>query len=69
LYNIDDDDENEMDCDVSKHHLKQQQFIRPPFPVIRPPYRHRAGAPYYCNSNPLLAQRLAIPTTTASYTP
>jgi len=72
LYNIDDDDdENEMDCDVNKHHLKQQQqFIRPPFPVIRTPYRrHRTGAPYYCNSNPLLAQRLAISTNTASYTP
>jgi hypothetical protein len=59
-----------MDCDVHNHHLKQQrQFIRSPYPFIRAPYHPRTTAPYYCNTSPLLAQRLAIPTTTSSYTP
>ncbi len=71
LYNIHDDDD-EMDCGVNNHPVKQkqqQQFTRPPYPLYRAPYHHRATAPYYCNRSPLLAQRLAIPTTTSSYTP
>ena len=73
LYDID-DDENEMDCEVNHYHHHQvpqrQQFIRPSIPFYRAPYHHRAPPPYYCNSSPLLAQRLTIPTTaTSSYTP
>lgn len=62
-----------MECDSTNHHVKRQQqqrqSMRAPYPFYRPPYHHRAVAPYYCNLNPLLAQRLAIPTATASYTP
>lgn len=70
LYNID-DDEDEMDCDNQYQPQKQRALVRPPsyqFPRI--PYHPRATtAPYYCNTSPLLAQRLAIPTMTSTYTP
>ncbi len=69
-----DDGDDEMDCDVQHHYPtkqqpQQRQFIRPPYPFNRAPYNPRTTAPYYCNTSPLLAQRLAIPTTTSSYTP
>jgi hypothetical protein len=69
LYDID-DDENEMDCELNNHHAQQRQpLIRPSLPFYRAPYHHQGPPPYYCNTSPLLAQRLAIPTTTAPYTP
>ncbi|CAF1935183.1 unnamed protein product [Rotaria magnacalcarata] len=75
LHNIDNDDyEYEMDYDLQNQQLqqhqqqKQQHFIRPPYPYNRAPNHHRAPAPYYCHTNPLLAQHLAI-STASSYTP
>ncbi|CAF1075592.1 unnamed protein product [Adineta steineri] len=73
LYNIDDDDD-EMDCEVHNHqHAQQQsqsqQSIRPPYPFYRVPYHQQTPPPYYCNTSPLLAQYLVIPTTTSSSTP
>ncbi|CAF4768421.1 unnamed protein product [Rotaria socialis] len=75
LHNIDNDEyEYEMDYDLQNQQLeqhqqqKQQHFIRPPYPYNRAPYHHRAPAPYYCHTNPLLAQHLAI-STASSYTP
>jgi hypothetical protein len=62
LANVD-NDENEMDCDVHHyhHHPEQQLF--------RPSHYHPPPSSFYCNTSPLLAQHLAIPTTTASYMP
>ncbi|CAF3634686.1 unnamed protein product [Rotaria sp. Silwood1] len=65
-----DDDDNEMDCDVHDnhhhhhHHHPQQQFFCPSH--YRPP---PTASLFHYNNNPLLAQHLAIPTTTASYMP
>jgi hypothetical protein len=56
-----DDDENEMDCDAH-HHPEQQLFC--------PSHFHPQPSSFYCNTSPsLLAQHLAIPTTTSSYMP
>jgi len=71
LYNID-DDEDEMDCDNQTQPQKQRALARPPsYQFTRIPYHHHRAttAPYYCNTSPLLAQRLAIPTMTSTYTP
>lgn len=73
LHNLD-KDEYEMDYDLTNQSFQQpqqqktQHFIRPPYPFYRAPYHHRAPAPYYCHTSPLLAQHLAI-STTSSYTP
>ncbi|CAF0868718.1 unnamed protein product [Rotaria sordida] len=64
LANID-DEENEMDCDVHHHHhhhMQQQYFC--PSHYHPPP----TSSLFHYNS-PLLAQQLAIPTTTSSYIP
>ncbi|CAF1031518.1 unnamed protein product [Adineta ricciae] len=67
------DDEDEMDCDVQNHPIPPQlspqqqprQFIRPStHSLYRVPYHHQTPPPYYCNTSPLLAQYLVIPTTT-----
>jgi hypothetical protein len=58
-----DDDENEMDCDAHHHHHPEQ-------PLFCPSHYHPQPSSYYCNTSPpLLAQHLAIPTTTSSYMP
>jgi hypothetical protein len=59
LENVD-DDENEMDCDVH-HHPEQNLFC--------PSHYHPTSSSFYCNNSPLIAQHLAIPTTTSSYMP
>ena len=68
LANGDDDDHgNEMDCDVQMQHPAQLPPIQERF---RPPYFHPPPPPsFFCNTSPLLAQHLAIPTTTSSYMP
>jgi hypothetical protein len=62
LKNVD-GDENEMDCDVHHHHPEQPLLFHPPY------YHHPPPSLFYCNTSPLLAQHLAIPTTTSSYMP
>ncbi|CAF4039292.1 unnamed protein product [Rotaria magnacalcarata] len=64
LANIDDDD-NEMDCDVHHYyHHRTPQFFGPSHYHPPPP----TSSLFHCNTNPLLAQHLTIPTTT-SYMP
>ncbi len=55
------DDETEMDCDVHHHHPEQ--------PLFFPSHYHSPSSSFYCNTSPLLAQNLPIPTTTSSYIP
>jgi hypothetical protein len=57
------DDENEMDCDVHHHHHHPEQ------PLFCPSHYHSPSSSFYCNTSPLLAQHVAIPTTTSSYIP
>ncbi|CAF2816898.1 unnamed protein product [Rotaria sp. Silwood2] len=63
LANID-DDESEMDCDVHHHHHPAPQYFCPSH--YHPP---PTSSLFHYNNSPLLAQHLAIPTTTASYMP
>lgn len=68
-------DENEMDCDVDYHHQPQPHHPQP-LPhhqeqFFYPSHYHppSVSSCFYCNTNPLLAQHVAIPTTSSSYIP
>ncbi|CAF0968300.1 unnamed protein product [Adineta steineri] len=63
---VNDDDENEMDCDVVHHH---HHHHLPEQKLFRPSHYHPPSPSFYCNTSPILAQHLRIPTTTSSYMP
>ena len=73
-------DENEMDCDVDPppphhhhphhhHHHHSQPHQGQLFYSSSSYHPSAPSSCFYCNTNPLLAQHVAIPTTTSSYIP